>query len=150
MPAIFPFPEHREFRRKLLKYRHELPQDSRNRGQFCGIPIYFPSYREICFQRPVRIRLRTPPSSPCKPRVSGKAPNRAFLRGFPATQFPDFCLCERSPILVAIFGGCLRIQKFRSRRPGSGAKSDRTCSRNSAFCAAVIQGSWVGAAIIPD
>src|SRR5260221_14661217 len=51
------------------------------------------------------MRLRTPPSSPCKPRVSGTAPNRAFLRGFPTTDFPDFCLCERSPILAAIFGG---------------------------------------------
>ena len=150
MPAIFPFPEHREFRRKLLKYRHELPQDSRNRGQFCGIPIYFPSYREICFQRPVRIRLRTPPSSPCKPRVSGKAPNRAFLRGFPATQFPDFCLCERSPILVAIFGGLSPHPKIPFPASGSGTKSGRTCSRNSAFCTAVIQGSLVGAEIIPD
>ena len=34
------------------------------------------------------------------------------------------------PVLVH---NCLCIQKFRSRRPGSGAKSDRTCSRNSAF-----------------
>ena len=31
-------------------------------------------------------------------------PNRAFLRGFPATQFTDFRLCGRSPILAAIFG----------------------------------------------
>jgi hypothetical protein len=31
-------------------------------------------------------------------------PNRAFLRGFPATQFPDFGLCVRSRILVAVFG----------------------------------------------
>ena len=36
---------------------------------------------------------------------------------------------------------CLRIQKFRSRRPGSGTKSGRTCSRNSVFCAAVSQES---------
>src|SRR5258705_9682908 len=43
--------------------------------------------------RRVRIRLRTPPSSPCKPRVSDATPNRAFLRGFPATRFPDFGLC---------------------------------------------------------
>ena len=46
-----------------------------------------------------------PPSSLRKPRVSDTTPNRAFLRGFPATHFPDFGLCERSPILVAIFGG---------------------------------------------
>jgi hypothetical protein len=31
-------------------------------------------------------------------------PKRAFLRGFPATYFPDFGLCGRSRISVAIFG----------------------------------------------
>jgi hypothetical protein len=31
-------------------------------------------------------------------------PDRAFLRGFPATYFPDFGLCGRSRISVAIFG----------------------------------------------
>jgi hypothetical protein len=50
MLAIFPFPKHREFRRKLLKYRYELPQDSRNRRQFWGIPIYFPNYREFALE----------------------------------------------------------------------------------------------------
>ena len=45
-----------------------------------------------------------PPSSPCKPHVSDTTPNRAFLRGFSATQFPDFGLCRRSRILVAVFG----------------------------------------------
>src|SRR5260370_34411674 len=54
--------------------------------------------------RRVRIRLRTPPSSLRKPRVSGTTSNRAFLRGFPASQFPDFGLCGRSRILVAVFG----------------------------------------------
>src|SRR5258706_11636824 len=39
-----------------------------------------------------------------KPHVSDTTPNRAFLRGFPATQFPDFGLCVRSRILVAVFG----------------------------------------------
>ena len=34
---------------------------------------------------------------------------------------------------------CLRIQKFRSRRPGSGANSGRICSRNSDFRANVIR-----------
>ena len=42
----------------------------------------------------VRALVR-PPSSLRKPRVSGTTPNRAFLRGFPATPFPDSCLCER-------------------------------------------------------
>src|ERR1700731_25277 len=53
---------------------------------------------------PVCARLPPPPSLR-KPHVSGTAPNRTFLRGFPTTHFPDFCLCDRSPILVAIFGG---------------------------------------------
>ena len=45
-----------------------------------------------------------PPSSLRKPRVSGTTSNRAFLRAFPATQFPDSGLCGRSRILVAAFG----------------------------------------------
>ena len=80
-------------------------------------------------------------------------------RAFPAQrQIGRFCGDFR-PLISRIFvsvsahpfwwrylGACLRIQKFRSRRPGSGTKSGRPCSRNSAFCAAVIQGSLVGAA----
>ena len=31
-------------------------------------------------------------------------PNRAFLRGFSANQFPDFGLCGRVRILATIFG----------------------------------------------
>jgi hypothetical protein len=54
--------------------------------------------------RRVRKRLRTPPSSLRKPHVSGMTPNRAFLRGFSATQFPDFGLCRRSRFFVMIFG----------------------------------------------
>jgi hypothetical protein len=48
--------------------------------------------------------LRTPPSSLRKPHVSDTTPNRAFLRGFPATPFPDFGLYERSRILGVVFG----------------------------------------------
>src|ERR1700676_102903 len=62
--------------------------------------------------------LRTPPSSLRKPHVSDTTPNRAFLRGFPATHFLDFGLCRRSRILVAILALCLCIQKFHSRQPG--------------------------------
>jgi len=61
-----------------------------------------------------------------------------------------FVSVSAHPFWRRYLGACLRIQKFRSRRPGSGTKSGRTCSRNSAFCAAVIQGSLVGAEIIPD
>ena len=49
-------------------------------------------------------RLHPPPSSLRKPRVSGTTSNRAFLRAFPASQFPDFGLWGRSRILVAVFG----------------------------------------------
>ena len=49
-------------------------------------------------------RLRPPPPSLRKPRVSGTTSNRAFLRAFLATQFPDSGLCGRSRILVAAFG----------------------------------------------
>ena len=51
----------------------------------------------------VRALVR-PPSSLRKPHVSDTTPNRAFLRGFPATHFPDFGLCGRSRILVTILG----------------------------------------------
>ena len=70
--------------------------------------------------------------------------NRAFLRGFPTAHFPDFVSVSAHPFWWRYVGACLRIQKFRSRCPGS----SRACNRNSAFCAAVIQGSLVGAAII--
>ena len=36
--------------------------------------------------------------------VSDTTPNRAFLRGFSATYFPEFSLYRRSRILVTIFG----------------------------------------------
>jgi hypothetical protein len=38
-------------------------------------------------------------------RLRITTPNRPFLRGFPATQFPNLGLCGRSRILVAGFGG---------------------------------------------
>jgi hypothetical protein len=31
-------------------------------------------------------------------------PNRAFLRGFPATQFSDFVLCQRLRASMTVFG----------------------------------------------
>jgi hypothetical protein len=48
--------------------------------------------------------LVRPPSSLRKPRVSDTTPNRALLRGFPATYFADFGLCRRSRFFVMIFG----------------------------------------------
>ncbi len=89
--------------------------------------------------RPVRIRLRTPPSSLRKPHVSDTTPNRAFLRGFPATHFLDFGLCRRSRILVAILALCLCIQKFRSRQPGFEHEVGSHRTRNSDFWATIIR-----------
>src|SRR5258708_32692487 len=60
-------------------------------------------YRRLIIGSQVRALVR-PPSSLRKPRVSSTTSNRAFLRAFPATQFPDSGLCERSRILVAAFG----------------------------------------------
>src|SRR6478752_5862850 len=76
----------------------------------------------------VRALVR-PPSSLRKPHVSDTTPNRAFLRGFSATQFPDFSLCRRSRILVAVFGALSPHLKFRSRRSGLSAKFDRVLLR---------------------
>jgi len=94
------------------------------------------------------MRLRTPPSSLRKPHVSDTTPNRAFLRGFPATHFPDFGLCGRTRILVAIFGALSPHLKIPG--PALSAKSDRTSARNSSFWPAVIRDSRAGAVIIPD
>src|SRR5258706_10278652 len=71
---------------------------------------------------------------------TGTTRNSAFLRGFPTTHFPDFCLCERSPILVAVFNGLSPHPKIPFPAAGLGRESDRTWRCNSAFCAAVIQG----------
>src|SRR5260221_9389578 len=48
--------------------------------------------------------LRTPPSSLRKLPFPESTPNRALLRGFPATYFPTFGLCRRSRFFVMIFG----------------------------------------------
>src|SRR5258708_2162031 len=44
------------------------------------------------------------------------------------------------PFWRRYLGACLRIQKFRSRRPGSGTKSGRTCSTTSIVIAGTDQG----------
>jgi hypothetical protein len=33
-----------------------------------------------------------------------KTPNRAFLQGFSATHFPNFCLCRRAAVFTTILG----------------------------------------------
>ena len=66
-------------------------------------------------------------------------PNRAFLRGFLATQFLDFCLCGRSPALAAIFGALSLHPKI----PFPAAVVEREVREQlkpySRFCAAVIR-----------
>src|SRR5260370_18457575 len=85
-----------------------------------------------------------------KPHVSDTTPNRAFLRGFPATHSLDFGLCRRSRILVAILALCLCIQKFRSRQPGFEHEVGPHRTRNSDFWAAVIRDLRPGLQPIPD
>jgi hypothetical protein len=95
-------------------------------------------------------RLHPPPSSLRKPHVSDTTPNRAFLRGFPATQFPDFGLCVRSRILVAVFGALSPHPKI----PFPAAVVEREVRTRlkpySGFCAAVIRDLGPGADTIPD
>jgi hypothetical protein len=62
----------------------------------------------------------------------------------------SFGLCGRSPAVAAVFGALSPHPKIPFPAAGFGTKSVRTCSGNSAFCAAVIQGSLVDAAIIPN
>jgi hypothetical protein len=90
------------------------------------------------------------PGSSRKPHVSDTAPNRAFLRGFPATQFPDFGLCGRPRILVAVFGALSPHPKI----PFPAAVVEREVRTRlkpySGFCAAVIRDLGPGADTIPD
>src|SRR5712664_827621 len=93
----------------------------------------------------VRALVR-PPSSLRKPHVSDTPPNRAFLRGFPATHFLDFGLCRRSRILVAFLTLCLSIQKFRSVQPGFEHQVGPHRTRNCDLWAAVVRDLREGAA----
>src|SRR5713226_4963509 len=87
----------------------------------------------------VRALVR-PPSSLRKPRVSDTTPNRALLRGFPATYFSDFGLCRRSRFFVTIFGALSLHPKIPFPAAGAlSAKLDRTAHRNSDFWATVIE-----------
>src|SRR6266852_2615987 len=86
----------------------------------------------------VRALVR-PPSSLRKPHVSDTTPNRAFLRGFPATHFPDFGLCGRTRILVAIFGALSPHAKIPFPAASLEREVRRHCARGLVFYAAVIQ-----------
>jgi hypothetical protein len=70
----------------------------------------------------VRALVR-PPSSPCKPRVFDVTPNRAFLRGFSVTDFPDLGLCERWRSLMTIFGALSPHPKIPFPAAGLEARS---------------------------
>src|SRR6266403_4514322 len=76
------------------------------------------------------LNQRVPGSSPGA-RVSDTTPNRAFLRGFPATQFPDLGLCGRSRILLAVFGVPSPHLKFPFPATRLEREDRRTCTRSS-------------------
>src|SRR5260370_11705698 len=69
---------------------------------------------------------------------------RRFCGDFRPLTSRVFSLCRRSRFSLRFLAPCLCIHKFRSRRPGSGEKSERT------FCAAVFEISAVAAVAIPD
>jgi CheY-like chemotaxis protein len=70
-----------------------------------------------------------PPSNLRKPHDSDTTLIRAFQRGFPATQFPDFGLCGRSRILVGVFGALSPHPKIPFPAVGSGRGDDEAASR---------------------
>jgi hypothetical protein len=86
-------------------------------AKFGIFPFIFPNKRELV-RRPVRIRLRTPPSSRSKPQISGPAPNRPFLWGFSPVSFRSFGLWWHWWSLRPISASRLCIQKFRSPQQG--------------------------------
>ena len=59
-------------------------------------------------------------------------------------------LCALAPFERGFLASRLRIQKFRSRRPGSGTNSGRIRSRNCDFRASVIRDFGDGIGVIPD
>src|SRR6476646_3640594 len=74
-----------------------------------------------------------------KPHDSGTTPNRAFLAGFPAIQFPDFCLCRCSAVFMTVLG-CLSLhpeipfpvavlgREFNTNRASNSSRSRRVIS----------------------
>jgi hypothetical protein len=80
-----------------------------------------------------------PPSSLRKPQVFRATPNRAFLRGFPATHFRDFGLCGRSSILMAILGALSPHPKIPFPAAVAEHELGPHCTRNSDFRAVVIR-----------
>src|SRR5258707_15229658 len=66
-------------------------------------------------------------------------PNRAFLRGFSATQFPDFGLCWRSRFFVMIFGALSLHPKIPFPAAGLEREVRPHCARKLAFCTAVVR-----------
>jgi len=106
------------------------------RGQVYG--VFFTVQEGVTGSIPMTPTIQSPQTARFR-----YAQNRAFLRGSRATYFSDFGLCGRSPALAAVFGALSPHPKNPVPAAGFGTKSVRTCSRNSAFCAAVIQGSLV-------
>jgi hypothetical protein len=86
----------------------------------------------------VRALVR-PPSSLRKPEVSDTTPNRAFPRGFSATQFPDLGLRGRSYIFGAVFGALSPHPKIPFPAAVVEGEVGPHCTRNSEIWATVIR-----------
>src|SRR5258705_9402743 len=81
--------------------------------------------------------LHPPPSSLRKTHISDMTPNRAFLRGFPATRSGVLVSVGVRALLGRISALCLCIQKSRSQQPGCRANSQPYSRPRSNFCAAI-------------
>jgi hypothetical protein len=66
-----------------------------------------------------------------------------FCRDFRPLTSHYFGLCGRRRILLALFGACLRIQKFRSRRREARARTSTHCAGNLALLPYRNSGAWV-------
>jgi hypothetical protein len=105
-------------------------------------PVFFPVSRQFQW-RQVRTRLGPPPSSLRKPPFPESTPNRALLRGFPATYFQDFGLCRRSRFFAMIFGALSLHPKIPF--PAAGLKHEVPAvlaPLTPIFWASVTRDSW--------
>src|SRR5260221_4398568 len=83
--------------------------------------------------------LRTPPSSLRKLPFPESTPNRALLRGFPATYFPTLGLGRRSRFFVMIFGPLSLHQKIPFPAAGLEREIRTQLQPCAGVCTAVIR-----------
>jgi len=131
----------------MLGFRDFRPQFYANYRSF---PVFFPVIGSFAHSenRFVFDCFYTTIQSLKISRVSGTTPNRRFW-GISDHSFQDFVSVSASPTLVESFDG---VSASKKSVPGGreSVRSDRTCSRNSAFAPAVIRDLGVGAAYIPE